>query len=127
MLLSAGNPTYNPSPAAAPRPVYGPQTPCGCSGCPNCKGALGNTTSGLGNTHSGLGDLSFDGTGLFGTGLFGYTPWYDTSQWTVVEWAAAAAVVYYGWQLVSSVRSSVSSASSRRSRRRKAYADFMAI
>lgn len=65
-----------------------------------CLGCMGNTQSGLGKTQSGIGDLSFDGTGIFGSGLFGYSPWSDTSQWTIVEWAALGAAILYGTKAI---------------------------
>jgi hypothetical protein len=51
------------------------------------------------SSNPGMGDLSFDGTGLFGSGLFGYSPWYDTSQWTGAEWAAVAVGGYVALEL----------------------------
>ena len=73
--------------------------PClGCLG--NTQSGLGATQSGLGNTQSGLGDLSFDGTGILGTGLFGYSPWYNTSLWTGAEWAAVGIAGWFAlWRL----------------------------
>jgi len=53
----------------------------------------------MGNTQSGLGDLSFDGTGLLGTGLFGYANPMDTSNWTLAEWAAVFGIGYYGFKM----------------------------
>ena len=71
------------------------------------KGCLGCANMGLGSIAlpdqsgyvKGVGDLSFDGTGVLGTGLFGYTPWYDTSQWTPVEWISLGLGAWYGMKL----------------------------
>jgi hypothetical protein len=70
-----------------------PATPClGCMGA-------------VKKPQLALGDLSFDGTGLLGSGLFGYNPWYDTSQWTILEWAAIAAAGLYASKLYRGVGS----------------------
>lgn len=115
--------------------MYLPTKGIGCMGLGATQSGLGGgTQSGLGATQSGLGsialpdqqgyvrlgmgDLSFDGTGIGGSGLFGYQPWYDTTQWTILEWAAIAAAAYYGLKAFGSVKSSRSGSASTPRRRR---------
>lgn len=65
---------------------------------------------------NGMGDLSFDGTGIMGTGLFGYTPWYDTSQWTPVEWIAIAGGIWFVMDVWGGIKGSARTYSSRKRR-----------
>src|ERR671938_258379 len=80
-----------------------------------CLGCAAAAECGAGPARA-MGDLSFDGTGILGTGLFGYQPWYDTSQWTPIEWAAAAAAAFY---LVKGVKWGKRAASDRRDKQAK--------